>query len=232
VNKIKKKYKRFLIFLLLIAILVLLYFSYTYKGVLYLIVNQDADSLVAFFDSLGVFAEVIFVLIVILEVVVAPLPPLALYIAGGILFGAFTGGTIILFANLIGSFIDFKIARHYGRRFVAKKVDEKLRKKFDNFSQKYGGFAIFLLRINPLTTTDLVSYLAGLSKMKLKSFLIWTAVGLIPLIYIQTYFGDFFVKENNFLFTLVIIISIIYLFVLIYFIINMFFKKSQKISPQ
>lgn len=210
--------------------MVLLYFSYTSEGILYQIVNQDIDSLVNFFNSLGFFAEIIFVLLIILEVVLAPLPPLALYIAGGVLFGAFFGGVLTLFGNIIGASIDFFIARKYARGLVERKVDEKFRKKFDHFSDKYGGFAIFLLRVNPLTTTDLVSYLAGLSKIKFKPFLIWTTAGLIPLIFVQTYFGDFFVKENQILFTLTIIISLIYVLIIIYFLINMFFKKSQKVN--
>jgi uncharacterized membrane protein YdjX (TVP38/TMEM64 family) len=230
VSKIKKRYKRFLIFSLLIVILFLFYLSYNSEGILYDLINQDIDSIIGFFNSLGFFAEIIFVLLIILEVVLAPLPPLALYIAGGVLFGAFFGGILTLFGNIIGAGIDFFVARKYARGLVEKKVDEKLRNKFDNFSSKYGGFAIFLLRVNPLTTTDLVSYLSGLSKIKFKTFLIWTTAGLMPLIFIQTYFGDFFVKENKILFTLTIIISLIYVLIIIYFLINMFFKRSKNIN--
>ncbi len=98
--------------------------------------------------------------------------------------------------------------------------------KFDNFSKKYGGFAIFLLRVNPLTTTDLVSYLAGLSKIKFWKFILWTGLGLVPMIFIQTYFGDVFVKGNGILSALVIILSVLYLIFFVYLILRLFVKKK------
>jgi uncharacterized membrane protein YdjX (TVP38/TMEM64 family) len=46
------------------------------------------------------------------------------------------------------------------------------------------------LRINPLTSSDLFSYIAGLSKINFWKFLIGTGLGLLPLVYAQTYAGD------------------------------------------
>jgi uncharacterized membrane protein YdjX (TVP38/TMEM64 family) len=214
--------------ILLILIIVATWFTYSYfiKGIIYYTINSDVDSVVVVVNSLGFWSYFVFVLLVILECVLAPIPPLVLYIAGGVLFGAFFGGILTLFGNIIGAGIDFFIARRYARGLVEKKVDTKLRKKFDDFSQKYGGFAIFLLRVNPLTTSDLVSYLAGLSKMKAKSFLIWTAVGLIPLIFIQTYLGEFFIKENPILYTIVVVLSILYLIIFVYLIWKSLSKKK------
>jgi len=159
-------------------------------------------------------------------VVLAPIPPLAIYVAAGILFGAFWGGVLTLVGNMIGSVIDFKIARTYGRNLVERKVNEKLRTKFDKFSEKYGSYSIFFLRLNPFTSSDLFSYLAGLTKIKTWKFIVGTFLGLAPLVFVQTYFGDFLVKENQFLFSLVIIVSLIYVVLLIYVLIKMFFSRN------
>jgi len=214
--------------ILLILLLVTTWFTYSYlsQGIVYSMIKSDVDSFVKVIDSFGFWAYFIFVALVILECVLAPIPPLVLYIAGGVLFGAFFGGVLTLFGNIIGASIDFFIARKYARGLVEKRVDEKLRKKFDDFSSKYGGFAIFLLRVNPLTTTDLVSYLAGLSKIKLRSFLIWTTAGLIPMIFIQTYLGDYFIKQSPVLYVIVIALSVFYLVLFLYLIIIAFSRKK------
>lgn len=219
--------KNWLFLTILILFFSWAFYSYFSDGILYYIIHQDVGDSVVFIHDFGKFAMVIFILLVILEVILAPIPPLVLYIAGGILFGAFLGGTLTLVGNLIGAFIDFKIARNYGRKFVERKVDEKLRKKFDSFSEKYGAYSIFFLRINPFTSSDLFSYLAGLSKMKAVKFMLGTALGLIPLIYVQTYFGEFFVKKSAFLSSLVIVLSIIYILILIYFVVKLFFTKNE-----
>jgi len=214
--------------ILLILLLVGAWFTYSYftKGIIYSTINSDVDSVVETVNSFGFWAYFIFVGLVILECVLAPIPPLVLYIAGGVLFGAFFGGLLTLFGNIIGASIGFFIARRYARGLVEKKFDEKLRKKFDDFSTKYGGFAIFLLRVNPLTTTDLVSYLAGLSKIKLRSFLIWTTAGLIPLIFIQTYLGEFFIRQSPILYAIVIALSVFYLVLFLYLIVVAISKKK------
>ncbi len=167
-------------------------------------------------------------MLVILEVILAPIPPLALYLAGGILFGTFWGGVLTLLGNLIGAFIDFKLARNYGRGFVVKNISPNVKLKFNRFLKKYGIYSIFLLRLNPLTTSDLFSYLAGLTKMKTQHFLIGTGLGLVPLIFSQTYFGEIFVKENKILYSIVIIISLLYFVLILYFLINLFVQKARQ----
>jgi uncharacterized membrane protein YdjX (TVP38/TMEM64 family) len=197
-----------------------LIFSYSYfsKGVVYSVSNSDEDAVVQFVDSFGVFSYLIFVLLVILEVVLAPIPALVLYVAGGALFGTFLGGTLTLVGNLIGALLAFWIARKLGRNFVEKRVDSVARKKFDNFAEKYGGFSLFILRINPLTTSDIFSYISGLSKMKVKTFILGTGLGLAPMIFVQAYFGEAFVNSHPILYAVLVWISIVYLLVFVYLI--------------
>ena len=210
--------KNWVILLILFILIIIFVYSYYSKGLVYSISTSDSDSIVNFIDSFGNFSYLVFILIVILEVVLAPIPALALYVAGGALFGTFLGGVITLIGNLIGAFIAFWIARRFGRDFVERKVDEKMRKKFDKFSEKYGGFSLFLLRINPFTTSDLFSYLAGLTKMKIRTFLLGTGLGLIPMIFVQAYFGETFVKSHPMLYSILIWISIAYLLIFFYLI--------------
>jgi len=237
--------KNWLILLIIILVSVLFIYSYYSKGLIYSISNSDSDSVVQLMESFGIFSYILFVVIVMLEVVLAPIPALALYIAGGALFGAFLGGILTLIGNLIGAFIAFWLARRFGRKFVEKRVDENIRKKFDKFSQKYGVFSLFLLRVNPLTTSDLFSYLAGLTSMKKRQFLIGTGLGLTPMIFLHTYFGETFVNNQPILYSVLIWISVAYLLIFVYLIwrsiqksrlnnqnINKTKKKSKKkVSP-
>lgn len=202
-------------------------YSYFHNGIIKLLIQGDIEKVINFISSFEIFAEIILILLVVLEVVLAPIPPLVLYIVAGILFGGFLGGILVLVGNLIGSFIDFKIARNFGNKYIRKKMNEKLKKKFDKFFDKYGGLSIFILRINPLTTSDLVSYLSGLTKIKALKFMIATTLGLIPLIFIQTYFGDFFISNNPILLGITILFSVVYLAIFFYLlIISLHSKKN------
>ena len=216
-DKILNWFRKYWLFILILLIILgWAFYSYFNNGIFYLLAHQDISSIVSFVNSFGLFAVFVFILLIILEVVLVPIPPFVLYVAGGILFGAFLGGILTLFGNILGSVLAFMIARKYGRELVEKKIKLVIREKFDRFSIKYGGFAIFFLRLNPLTTSDIFSYLAGLTEMRLRSLIFGTTFGLIPLIFIQTYLGDYFIRDNPFLFHLFIIVSMIYLALFLY----------------
>ena len=216
-------------FIITIFLIFLFWFIYSYftQGLFFHLINNNVDQFITFIESFGIFSQIVFVTIVILEVVFAPLPPLILYIAAGILFGGFYGGILVLIGNLIGSYIDFILVRN----FLGKKmyIEKNFRKKFEKYFEKYGGLSIFILRINPFTTSDLVSYLAGLTPISKTKFLIATALGLIPLIFVQTYLGSSIIKENTFLMGLTIFFSLVYVVIFFYILsISLIKKHSNK----
>lgn len=210
--------KNWLIFLIILIVSFLFVYSYYSKGLIYSISTSDSDSVVRYMESFGAFSYILFIVLVMLEVVLAPIPAIALYIAGGALFGAFLGGVLTLIGNLIGAFIAFWLARRFGRKFVEKRVNKNIMERFDKFSQKYGVFSLFLLRVNPVTTSDLFSYLAGITKMKKRQFLIGTGLGLTPMIFLHTYFGEAFVSNYPILYSVLLWISVAYLLIFIYLI--------------
>jgi len=221
-NWLKKN--KILIFILII-ILSVFYYSYNRSEIIDSLIHQDTNSVIEFVNSFGFLSIIIFTILVIIEVVVAPIPSVILYAAGGIIFGTFLGGTAALIGNIVGAIIAFKIAQKYGRRFIEKKADKKRLVIFDKFSKKYGSYAIFLLRINPLTSSDIFSYLAGLSRISLKQLVLGTALGLAPLVYIQAYIGEDFIRNNPILFLLFIFISVAYIAVFFYGIYRLKNKK-------
>ncbi|OYT36666.1 hypothetical protein B6U91_00700 [Candidatus Pacearchaeota archaeon ex4484_71] len=221
--------------ILLLAVFVLsglgILFSYFHQGIFYQLLQNDPAPLIASLKSMGIIGALLFVFLVVLENVVAPLPPFILYVAGGAIYGGIFGGLLALLGNALGSAIAFFIARKLGREWVERKVPEKVRKRFDRFSSKYGGFAIFLLRVNPVTSTDLFSYLGGFTKMSFKSFIIGTTLGLAPSIILQTYLGDFF-SSSPILFNLFIVVGVFYivLFAFLFFLYKIKKKKDIEMS--
>jgi uncharacterized membrane protein YdjX (TVP38/TMEM64 family) len=213
---------KFLVFALAL-IASFLIFLYLSNGSFYDMLN-NTDSIINFVNSFGSLAIVSFTILVIVEVVVAPIPSVILYAAGGILFGTFLGGTAALIGNIIGAIIAFEIARNFLRKPFEKKIEKSKLKKFDQFSKKYGGYAMFILRINPFTSSDVFSYLAGLTKIKRWHLILGTALGLAPLTYIQAYLGDGFVKNNSLLSLFFIFVAVAYIIVFFYFV----FKKTER----
>ena len=189
---------------------VIAYFLYSNK----LISNPEV--LIGFIRGFGIWSYLAFFLLVILEVVVAPIPGTILYITGGILFGSFLGGTIALIANIAGAAIAFYI----GKKIILDEEEIKRKSHLDKMIHKYGAHSIFFLRINPLTSSDVFSFLAGFLRMNFRKFIIATSIALAPLIYIQAYIGEEIFLKNKIIFSILIAVSIIYLIAFVDFILD------------
>lgn len=222
----KEKIINWSLAIIIISLISFTIISYANHGTVYSLFKGDTETLSQELSD-SALAVILFILLVALECVIAPIPALILYVAGGMLFGPLLGGLYSIIGNLIGAALAFALARKWARGYFEKKIPEKTKKKFHDFSIKHGALAIFLLRVNPLTSSDLFSYVGGLSRMKFWKFLLGTGLGLAPLVYAQTYAGEA-LSHNPFLVNIFILISSIYVigFILIAFYIQ--WRKSSE----
>ena len=69
----------------------------------------------AFFRDAGVLAPVAYVLFVVIEVIIAPIPGLMLYAPGGLIFGPWYGGVLALIGNILGAGLSCSLTRTLGK---------------------------------------------------------------------------------------------------------------------
>ena len=205
------KHKLFLFFLL--SLLIFLIINYFQEGFMFALFRGDAVSLQESIERFGSFALVAYFFLIILEVVFAPIPSILLYSLGGVLFGGFLATLVTFLGNAVGAGIAFYISKVFLKDRFDIKISEKSRKTFNKSVEKHGHYAVFFLRLNPFTSSDAISYLAGLTSMKFIPFIISTSLGLLPLIFIQTYIGGEFLSSHPFLVNLLFILTGIFLLV-------------------
>lgn len=202
---------------IILAVALLLYLavdSYFSGGFVKYVFDGDIDAVITQILAYGNWSYVIFFGLIVLECILAPFPPLLLYIAGGTLFGGFISGSIALVANIIGAGIAFQISHHYGKEKLLPRIPRPLKKRFNRASEKYGPLSIFILRINPITSSDLFSYLAGLTTMRFNRFLIGTGLGLLPIVFLQTYLGEQ-IQSNPVIAKISMLIGVLYIAVFV-----------------
>jgi uncharacterized membrane protein YdjX (TVP38/TMEM64 family) len=151
--------------------------------------DAKIDALREFFLSWGPWAPLAYILFVTAEVVVAPLPGLMLYAPGGIIFGGFLGGLYSLMGNLLGAAIACQVMRLLGHQLFGSGVRQSL-EKLTPLIEKRGIWIVFFLRVNPFTSSDLVSYAAGLTPMPVWKVVLGTALGMAPLCWLQSYLAE------------------------------------------
>jgi uncharacterized membrane protein YdjX (TVP38/TMEM64 family) len=148
---------------------------------------ETLEAIRAYVLGWGALAPLIYVGIVTAEVVVAPIPGAMLYAPGGAIFGGFVGGTLALAGNTIGAAIASWLAATFGAAWVARRSDRGALASIHATLAERGGWLVFLLRLNPFTSSDLVSYAAGLAGVPPSRVALGTLFGMAPQCYAQAY---------------------------------------------
>src|ERR687894_1262734 len=149
-------------------------------------VFSDRERLQGVIRGAGALAPLVFVALLIVQAVIAPLPAPALAIAGGYGFGVVEGYLLTWVGSLIGGVVSFGISRRFGRGLVAGSGPAE---RLDRFVEEHGAVLVFVLRLIPLVSFDAISYAAGLSGIGFRGFLLATALGMAPGTFAFVYLG-------------------------------------------
>jgi uncharacterized membrane protein YdjX (TVP38/TMEM64 family) len=143
-------------------------------------IYQDHHQLKKVISSFGPYAPLGYILLQIIQVVVAPIPGGAIEFLGGYLFGASAGMIYSMIGLVLGSWFAFGLARIFEKIAVEKFVSEQTRKKFDYLVEHEGVLLSFILFLLPGFPKDALCYILGLTPMPLGIFLFISTVGRIP----------------------------------------------------
>jgi len=141
---------------------------------------QDHQEFKKTISSYGAYAPLAYILLQIIQVIIAPIPGGAIEFLGGVLFGVKAGFIYSMIGLLIGSWIAFSLARIFEKIAVEKFVSEQTRKKFDYLVEHEGVILSFILFLLPGFPKDALCYILGLTPMHLGIFLIISTIGRIP----------------------------------------------------
>ena len=163
--------------------------------------------------TFGTIAPLFLIGIVALQVIVAPIPGQVAGIAGGFLFGTVLGTVYTMLGLIIGSWIAFVLSRYLGQPFVERFVPEKTLTKFDNLVEKGGIITLFMIYVLPVLPDDAICFVAGLTKIKIRTLMLISALGRLPGMIVLSLVGEGLAKKDSFLsiaiFAGVLLISIL-----------------------
>ena len=139
--------------------------------------------------SFGLWAPVASCFLMILQALVAPVPSFLITFANGLAFGVFWGWMLSLFGHVLAAAVCFGISRSLGRVPVEVLVGKTGLQSADRWFAEWGIYAVFAGRLIPGVAFDLISYAAGLTRMRFRNFLAATALGIFPQTFLYSYLG-------------------------------------------
>ena len=200
---------------LLLTILIIFLINPPWLARIRSMLSLESLSLLAdYFRSLGVWAPIISIALMIAQGILAPLPSFVITAANGLAFGIPLGFLISWTGGMAAAIVMFWLARLLGAGFVERVTKQNhLLHQANRYSGKNGFFLIFIARLIPIVSFDFISFLAGLSQISFRSFFVATALGQIPGTILYTIVGHDVAPldeyQTRFLWTSIIIVLII-----------------------
>ncbi|MHA1793512.1 MAG: TVP38/TMEM64 family protein [Promethearchaeota archaeon] len=128
---------------------------------------------------IGIWGLALFLIIMIIQGILLPIPSEILLLTTGLLWGI-VGGTIIgVIGSMFAAWTCYFIVLKGGRPVAEKIVGKKLLDPIDNLIQKYGTWFIVFSRAIPLIAFDPISFASGLLKIDFKKYTLATLGGSI-----------------------------------------------------
>lgn len=141
--------------------------------------------------SLGFAGPLLYIVGLTVSVVISPIPSAPLAVVAGAIWGPVLAGIYSVIGGFLGSLIAYFLGRTLGRSAI-----KALTGKIIYFSKKRGeiylGWFIFITRLLPVLSFDLISYAAGIANLSLPIYVTATLLGMIPSTLLLTSMGKSF----------------------------------------
>ena len=126
---------------------------------------DSVEELRALIDRAGAFAGIVFFLLQMLTVIIAPIPSNVTMMAGALALGFWQAMLLGIAAIWAGSMLMFLLARRLGHRAVQRWMDHGIMEKYLPVIEEKQDMFLFLTLLFPFFPDDMLCILAGLTSM-------------------------------------------------------------------
>lgn len=116
------------------------------------------------------YSQLVFFLVQLASVVIAPIPSNITAAAGALLFGMWQSFLLTWLAVVLGSMVVFSLARNLGQAFVGRFVSKKISDRYLELIKRKRDVFLSLTFLFPFFPDDLICILAGLTDIRYPRF--------------------------------------------------------------
>lgn len=123
-----------------------------------------------YIDRFAPFSQLVYFLVQLLSVIIAPIPSNITALAGAVLFGMWPAFLLTAAAITLGSLLVFQLARILGQPFVERLVSQKVSNQYLEVIRRKRDIFLILVFLFPFFPDDIICILAGLTDIPFSRF--------------------------------------------------------------
>lgn len=188
--------------------------------------NLNASSLQVWIGSLGGWAPIVYILIYTLRPLIF-FPASLLTLAGGIVFGAWYGTLFTVIGATLSALVGYVMADKIGKLWSKTTPLSKLAKVEQQMKQN-GFLYVLWFRLVPFLNFDVVSYAAGIARVRILPFILATIIGMLPGTIAYNFLGDSLFEGD--LRIIGAAVAVVIVFTLLSFWLRSYYTKREKVK--
>jgi uncharacterized membrane protein YdjX (TVP38/TMEM64 family) len=157
---------------------------------------ENDAALKQWFQDLGAIGPLAIIGLMTLAIVMSPIPSAPIALAAGAAYGHTAGTLYVILGAEAGAIIAFVIARLVGIVTVRKWIGPQVIQRLEGSQNALMGI-VFISRLLPFVSFDLVSYAAGVTPLRFWRFALATLAGIIPASFLLAHFGAEMASGEN-----------------------------------
>lgn len=146
-------------------------------------------------QTFGVWGPIAMIALLIIATIFSPIPNSLIIMAMGATYGVVWGTLLAIIAASLASSFAFFLARKFGEQLVERFFPKT--HFLHKFLTKNAFPTIFILRLIPSVSFDMVSYGVGLTKIPFRTFFVASFLGTIPGLISYVLIGAGLTSDNN-----------------------------------
>jgi uncharacterized membrane protein YdjX (TVP38/TMEM64 family) len=179
--------KRLLGFGVIAVLIIAGYFVLSREGAIEFLGNGIA--LKIWVQQLGIWGPLAIIGLMTLAIVMSPIPSAPIALVSGAVYGHSFGTVYVAIGAELGAIIAFFTARLLGADLLKNWMGHRYEKYMLGSQTTLMGI-VFISRLLPFISFDMVSYAAGITSLSFWRFSIATLAGIIPSSYLLAHFGS------------------------------------------
>lgn len=156
----------------------------------------DGDRISMWVSAAGIWGPIVVIGLMTAAIVATPIPSAPIALAAGAAYGHTLGTVYIVLGAELGALAAFGLARILGRDVLRLWFGDKVDVGWLG-SQSALTATVFVSRLLPFISFDIVSYAAGLSRLHFWRFGLATLAGIIPASFLLAHFGNDVVSGDS-----------------------------------
>lgn len=150
-------------------------------------VLRDPSQVQARVVALGAWGPVLLIGLIVIQIVIAPIPGYAIYVAAGWLYGTWWGGLWGSIGLLGGGMLAMWVGRRFGRTLVARLIGADTLTHYADMLHSDSRWLWFGLLVSPIG--DVPFLLAGISTIRYRDIFGLTVITRTPIAFAAAAFG-------------------------------------------